>query len=86
MTARPIHKPGLMRKWSGANIIVGSIALLRSMIAVPSEPPVKRLPIIEPKYVVLKATLSTMPMVSGGKAAQRIGARRAQPEISKSQA
>ena len=66
--------------------MVGSIALPRPMMAAPSEPPVKRLPINEPKYVVLKATFSTMPMVSGGNAAQRIGTRRAQPEISKSQA
>src|SRR5260370_26365944 len=74
------------RKWNGPTCIVGSIALPRSMIAVPSAPPVKRRPIKEPKYVVLKATFSTMPMVSGGNAAQRIGARRAQPEINKSQA
>jgi len=75
-----------MKKWSGANSIIGSIALPRSMIAMPSEPPVKRLPIKEPKYVVLKATFSTMPMVSGGNAAQRIGTRRAQTEISRSHA
>ena len=66
--------------------IVGPIALPLSMIATPSEPPVKRFPIKEPKCVVLKATFSTMPMVSGGNVAQRIGTRLAQPEISRSQA
>ena len=66
--------------------IVGSIGLARPRTAAPSEPPVKRLPIKVPKYVVLNATFSTIPTVSGGKAAQSIGARRAQPDISKSHA
>src|ERR1700723_1028406 len=84
VTARPSHRPGLRKKWNGAKSIIGSIRLACSMIAVPSEPPVKRLPIKEPRYVVLKATFSTIPMASGGNVAQRIGTRRAQTEINRS--
>src|SRR3954447_804747 len=82
--ARPIHKPGLMKKWTGASVRV-LIDLPSFMMASPSAPPVKRLPIKAPKWVVLKAALSAKPIARGGNAAHRIGALLAHADTNKSQ-
>src|SRR6266852_9793793 len=84
VSAKPIHRPGLARKWPGVKWVIESIGEVPGGVPA-AAPPLKRCINISAKYEVLKEIFSTAPMASRGNAAHRNAARRAQAETSSSQ-
>jgi len=85
-TARPIHRPGLLRKLPGAICVIGLVGNISGDVETTvGTSPINRDPTKAAKCRVWKAICSTPPIAMTGNAAHRNVARRAHPDTSSSQ-
>jgi len=77
VSSSPTHKSGLVSNCQGIGRVNASMDMLRAAGAALSEPPPSRSINQPPKYDVLNAIFSNTPSATGGRAAHKIGNRRA---------